>query len=199
MGRDGARRPVGRPRRLTREAIVAAACDIGLAHVEMSHVAERLNTGVATLYSYVRGRDHLLELAARKLATEALADRGQGWQDVLRDHAAISYDLFKALPQLIVKMMGDTDIDAHSRDYFDMAIDMLESRGMPRAIAIDAYIEVSQALVGAAICLKRREALERGGQPSADIPAILGDYRPTLERIIAEYARVEREGKDGWQ
>lgn len=190
MTDEDMRRPVGRPRRLTREAIVAAACDIGLADIEMSHVAERLNTGVATLYSYVRGRDHLLELAARKLATDALADRGQSWQDVLRDHAAISYDLFKALPELIVKMMGDADIDSRSRDYFDMAIGMLEARGLPRAIAIDAYIEVSQALVGAAICLKRREALERGDQPPAAIPAILGDYRPTLERIIAGYARL---------
>lgn len=31
-------------------------------------LAERLNTGVATLYGYVRGREHLLELVAERLA-----------------------------------------------------------------------------------------------------------------------------------
>jgi AcrR family transcriptional regulator len=94
-----AKRTVGRPRRLTLDAIVDAACEVGIAKLEMSLVAERLNTGVATLYGYVRGRDHLLELVAQRLVGQALIkDEGQSWQDILREHATITYRLFRSLP-----------------------------------------------------------------------------------------------------
>ncbi len=157
----------------------------------MGLLAERLNTGVATLYGYVRGRDHLLELVAQRLAGGAMVkDRGQGWQDILREHAAVTFALFESLPQLITNLIvGDADRD--SADYAQLILDMLVSRGLPKRVALDAYIEINQAVLGAAIFLIRRKAimtttLDANGRP-LPLPASLGDYRPTLERIIAGY------------
>ena len=185
------KRTVGRPRRLTLEAIVDAACEVGIAKLEMGLVAERLNTGVATLYGYVRGREHLLELVAQRLVGQALIkDEGQSWQDILREHATITYRLFQSLPHLITNLYGK-EAEQHSFDYSIRVLAMLGARGLPAALATNAYIEVNQVVIGAAIGLMRREALTQlavdGDEKCEPLPAILGDYRPTLERIIAGY------------
>lgn len=185
------KRTVGRPRRLTLEAIVDAACEVGIAKLEMGLVAERLNTGVATLYGYVRGRDHLLELVAQRLVGQALIkDEGQSWQDILREHATITYRLFQSLPHLITNLFAK-EPQRHSFDYSLRVLGMLEARGLPATLATNAYIEINQVVIGAAISMMRRDALTQlvidDEEECAPLPEILGDYRPTLERIIAGY------------
>lgn len=186
---------------MTLEAIVDAACEIGIARLEMSLVAEVLNTGVATLYGYVRGRDHLLELVTQRLAGAALVkDRGQSWQDILREHAAATFGLFQSMPQLITNLIvGDPHDQAV--EYAQLILDMLGKRGLSKAVAANIYIEANQAVIGAAIFLIRCNAIKampvgQNGQPVA-LPAILGDYRPTLERIISGYEEQIRASEDG--
>lgn len=183
-----AKRGVGRPRRLNLDAIVDAACEIGLASLEMGLVAERLNTGVATLYGYVRGREHLLELVVERLASRVLViDTGQSWQDVLREHSAAAFAVFETLPHLITNLL-DTTPDAREGQYVQAMLEMLERRGLSHAVAADLYIEVNQAVIGAAVSLARRKripACDQNGKPVV-LPAVWGDYRPTMERIIAD-------------
>lgn len=193
-------RTAGRPRRLTLEAIVDAACELGVANLDMGMVAERLNAGVATLYGYVRGRQHLLELVAERLASESeLKDRGQSWQDVLREHAAVTYALFQSQPQLITNLMGRQS-QPDAAKYWQSLSELLKARGMTMQEAIDSYVEVNQVVIGAAVCRMRRTALEARGAaagegPDANLPAMMGDYKQTLERIIAGYeARLVERG-----
>lgn len=67
------RRPTqsGRRTTLSVEAIVGAAVDAlddsGVAGLSMRRVAERLDTGAASLYAYVSGKDELLELVFDEL------------------------------------------------------------------------------------------------------------------------------------
>lgn len=182
-----AKRGVGRPRRLNLDAIIDAACEIGLANLEMGLLADRLNTGVATLYGYVRGREHLLDLVVERLAAQILvADTGQSWQDVLREHAAATFTLFETLPHLMANLL-DTTPDAREGQYVRAMLTMLERRGLSHAIAADLYIEVNQVVIGAAVSLARRKrvsACDKNGRPVV-LPAVWGDYRPTVERIIA--------------
>ncbi len=191
-----ARRAVGRPRRLTLDAIVDAACAVGVERMEMSSVAERLNTGVATLYGYVRGRDHLLELVAERMASRAMGDTcGGTWQDLLREHAALCFAMFKSRPEMISNLIttGKTDREVA---YATNLIAMLEARGLSREQALDIYVETNQAVIGASVMLTRRNLLAESciadaaaGKPGMAItlPAVLGDYHPTLERIIRDY------------
>ena len=185
-----AKRGVGRPRRLTLDAIVDAACVVGIERLEMCLVAQQLNTPVATLYGYVRGRDHLLELVAERMASRAMADTGGGtWQEVLRGHAALCFAMFSSKPEMIGSLVGGESSD-RELTYATNVIAMLENRGLPRDQAIDLYVETNQAVIGAAVMLARREILARTevdahGDPIA-LPASLGDYRPTLERIVRD-------------
>lgn len=185
-----AKRSVGRPRRLTLAAIVDAACDIGLDRLEMALVAERLNTGVATLYSYVRGREHLLQLVAERLTGRyKVEDRGQDWQQMLRDHAAMAAAVFAAMPHLIGNLLtSEGDVQAHI--YSRRILTMLESRGFSVEAAVAIYIEVTQLVIGAAVCAERRRILEgisknERGMAYA-LPALMGDHRPSLERLIRD-------------
>lgn len=186
------RKSVGRPRSLSLDAIVDAACEIGIADLDMAVLAERLGTGVATLYGYVRGKDHLFELVTRRLVGQALVkDRGQGWQDILREHAAVTFKIFEHQPQLISMLMGG-EPERQSLQYSQLIINMLADRGLDRRTATAAYIELNQVVIGAAICRIRRHAVlpmavDAQGQP-VELPEVLGDYRPTMERVIAGYA-----------
>lgn len=194
-----AKRGAGRPRRLTLDAIVDAACEIGIARLEMAALAERLQTGVATLYGYVRGRDHLLQLVAERLAgTSMIEDRGQSWQDLLREHAALAFGLFQSNPQLITSLI-DNSRDEETFTYSNQIIAMLEARGFSSAEARALYTETSQVVVGAAVCLERRKSRYEGSQPpegnAFELPAVFGDYRQTLERIVEDQeALIARAG-----
>jgi len=189
-GDQATTRPVGRPRRLTVAAIVDAACDLGIANLDMTMIAERLNTGVATLYGYVRGREHLLKLVVDKLAQDAeLLDRGQSWQDIIREHAAFSYAMFETQPQLITNLMVHAPETAALK-YWMVIQTMLENRGWGPSAALALYLETNQVVIGAAVCQMRRKIIEAqvdADDMPVDLPPELGDYKPTLERIIAAY------------
>ena len=191
-GMDGqplsGKRAVGRPRRLTLDAIVDAACAVGIERLEMSLVAQQLNTGVATLYGYVRGRDHLLELVAERMASRAMADSfGGTWQEVLRGHAALCFAMFNSKPEMIGNLIGGEKTDRELA-YAANLIALLEKDGLAREQALDLYVETNQVVIGAAVMLARRKILaDAGVDENGDmipLPAGLGDYRPTLERIV---------------
>lgn len=184
------KRAVGRPRRLTLDAIVDAACAVGIERLEMCLVAQQLNTGVATLYGYVRGRDHLLELVADRMASRAIADNyGGTWQEVLRGHAALCFAMFNSRPQMISNLIGGEKTDRELA-YAANIIAMLEKRGLSREQALDLYVETNQAVIGAAVMLVRRKVLANVGVDEDGnviaLPPRLGDYRPTLERIVRD-------------
>ena len=76
---------------LTREAIVEAALRVlereGMDGVSMRKVGEELDTGAASLYWHVRGKDELLQLVFEEVTRDVTlppADPGR-WQDQLRD------------------------------------------------------------------------------------------------------------------
>lgn len=188
------KRAVGRPRSLTLDAIVDAACSVGIERLEMCSVAQRLNTGVATLYGYVRGRDHLLELVAERMASRSIPDNyGGTWQEVLFGHAALCFAMFNSRPEMIGNLIGGEKTDREVA-YAANIIAMLEKRGLSRELALDLYVEANQAVIGAAVMLVRRKILAHAGVDEQGnviaLPPGLGDYRPTLDRIVRGYEEI---------
>ncbi len=79
----------GRPPRISRDQIIEAAIGLGLENVTMQGIAEHLEVTSPALYSYVSGRDEVLELV-----NEVLRDRlhgfsssATGWRGWLADFA----------------------------------------------------------------------------------------------------------------
>jgi len=207
-----ARKP-GRPRRVTLDAVVDAACEFGIDQIEMGPVAERLGVGVATLYRYVRDRDHLVELvAARRSRREGVVDRGQSWQDALRESAASAFAVFSRTPELIGHIMSASIADETDPQTTDRLLGLLVDRGFDPVDALNAYQQVQQVVAGAVVGHAFRRALEvkfggygglvrhvaglLGGDQipvlrlaieAGGEPPVVGDYRATLELIIANY------------
>jgi AcrR family transcriptional regulator len=205
----------GRPRSVTLDAVIDAACELGIDRIEMGAVAERLGVGVGTLYRYVKDRDHLVELvAAKRSRQDRIVDRGQSWQDVLREAAAIAYETFCATPELIGHIMSASIADETDARSTEPRLRLLVDRGFSPAEALSLLQQTQQIVAGAVVSesFKRAveakfgsygglvrhvagtlgedqfpllsEAIRTGGDP-----ANMGDYRPTLELVLAEHER----------
>ncbi|MFE2676509.1 TetR/AcrR family transcriptional regulator [Streptomyces hygroscopicus] len=91
----------GRPARLSREQIVAAALDSDLRTVTMRDIAERLDVSHSALYRWVGNRDELLDLVSEVVVerilptTEPTPDT---WRQWLTDLAWRMHDQFLAVP-----------------------------------------------------------------------------------------------------
>ena len=206
------RRPQGRPRRLTLDIVIDAACEIGIDRLDMAGLDAKLGTGVATLYGYVDNYDHLVHLTLQRLGQSTLiVDHGQSWQAVLREHAASIFAVYRRHPQLIGHMMDGTRRTLADIVYFDHVVKLLVDRGIAPADALSLYFEVNQLTAGAAVGLHYRASAEasaggpdalrqelvaacdaggldmlRDGFAVAGLPPALGDYQRALDRLIAE-------------
>ena len=206
-----AKRRVGRPRRLTLEQVIEAVIDIGLDQVDMMSVAQRLGIGVATLYGYVDDREHLVRLVSDRLAHRpAIEDRGQSWDDALREHAERTFQVYLRSPRLISQLMTGLLGDLADTDYVESLLRTLADRGIAAGEAFALFLEVNQLVLGAAVgatyvaaledqaggrdryAAMAAEACERLGRShlrtaltQTDLPQVAADFRPGLERLIA--------------
>jgi len=207
------RRSAGRPPRFTLEQVIDAACEIGLESVDMVSVAKKLGVGVATLYGYVEGRDHLVRLAAQRLASRSgIADTGQSWQDALREHARRSFATYRETPQLISQLMSGVLGDLADSQHTNALLAILIERGLDPRQAFSLYLEANQIVIGAAVgAAYSHSMIERAGGNTQFIRNIHGkceakgfqaldacladgnlfdtaaDYHPNLDRLIATY------------
>ncbi|MGV9646881.1 TetR/AcrR family transcriptional regulator [Streptomyces sp. NPDC003328] len=175
-------RPVPAP--LSRERIVRTAIQLadadGLDAVSLRKVATALDVRPMRLYSYIAGKDELLDLMVDAAYAE-IRPVGDGWREVLRSLAETTRraahehewlaDLLGGRPQLgphalasgetVVAALGDVDVDAI----------------MPVVASVNAYV------IGAV----RREIAERRAERATGMDekrwqAALGPY---LERTFA--------------
>lgn len=213
-GRSGSTRKFGRPRTISLEQVIEAACEIGLERLDMTTLAGKLGVGVATLYGYVENRDHLLRLVAVRLAgSGTIVDRGQSWEEALREYALDVFQSYSAWPELIVLQVGGQIGDPTAFDTPDALLRLLMARGLTPLEAMQAYSQVTQIVAGAVLaetCYNRLRD-EAGGeemfaarldaacrmkgytalQSCLEAIALKGvavDFRPSLERLIAEQA-----------
>lgn len=205
----------GRPRRVTLEAVVEAACEFGVDRIEMGPVADRLGVGVGTLYRLVRDRDHLVQLvAARRSRTAKVVDHGQSWQDALRERAASSFRVFTTSPDLIGHVMTASISDDEDPLMTEAVLRLLVDRGFNPVDALNLYQSVQQIVAGAVVGHGFKRAIEArfgsygglvrhvdGALGSDRIPLLraaieaggdppgMDDYRPGLELVLADYER----------
>ncbi len=67
MDTETGRRPRGRPRKVTREAIAAAGRRLTLPHATMAGIAEELGVGIRTLYKHTDGIEDVQVITAEEI------------------------------------------------------------------------------------------------------------------------------------
>lgn len=184
---------VGRPARLDREMIARAAHEIGLDQVTMKAVADRLGVSVPGLYHHVEGRDDLMRLAAEYSAAQITVpvDHGQHWAPWLVEWARHNHDAFVAQPELLSQFLSGAIGIERMVVAVDAVVGLLMRHGFTAAEAMQAYLLVSQAAIGAAVGEIREAEAARAGRPAiAEFHRELAqrppDQLPHLRALVAE-------------
>ena len=175
----------GRPRSLTLDTIVTTACELPPGRLDMATLAEKLKVGVATLYGYVEGREHLMRLVSeRKGELQPIIDHGQSWQDILREHARSTYQTATEWPELISQIMQGGVFGDVEAQYLEHFIELLCARGFSPGSALELYYSVNQLVLGAAVTAAYLRATnDTGGHTALLRRFILGVSTQQLPRL----------------
>jgi AcrR family transcriptional regulator len=131
---------------LSRDAIVAAAISLldaeGLEGVTMRRVAQRLETGPASLYQHVGGKDELLELVLDRVCADvqipAPGDGPDGWQEPLKQLLRSIRNVLAAHQDLAYVMLGRVPTGPNSLAGAEGLLRILRAGEIPPRIAANA-------------------------------------------------------------
>ena len=174
---------VGRPPRVDARSIVDAAIGIGLSHVTLKEVAERLGVTAPALYRHVKNRDEIVKLAAIELAlnrTQAGGNNGH-WSDLVRGCAHGMVELFVAEPQLICEVMNGTLGPDGEMDFVEQFLAAMASHGFAPAESIRIHHAVAMLAIGAAVSAIAMKSGYAGGM----------SHEESIRQALARRSRKE--------
>jgi AcrR family transcriptional regulator len=184
---------VGRPARISREAIAEAASEIGLSDLTLRAVADHLGVSIASLYHHVDGKDDLLRLAAEHAAarTPIPHDEGQHWAVWLLEWAFYNRDAFVAEPALFGQYLDGAISAEVMADNLDAILAPMIRQGFGAGEAHAAYQVVTNCALGSAINAIREQRAVAAGRAEAGAFTVLLDERdaddlPHLRALLAD-------------
>jgi AcrR family transcriptional regulator len=197
---DTAAPRVGRPPRVSAQAIIEAAIELGLDRVTLKQVADHLGVGVATLYRHVRSRDELLRMAAFRVVLSRRMPRSQPgrtvhWAEVALGFAASLYETFVGEPQLIHEMArGRIGPDAEV-DFLEQFLAELKRHGFSARDSIRLHHALAMMAIGAAAGALSLTAAAAAGQPHAEAMARVlaerdADELPEVRAAVGEFLDI---------
>jgi AcrR family transcriptional regulator len=138
----GARRSDPRKRRtLNRETIVDVALELvdaeGLEGLSMRRVAERLETGPASLYAHVANKDELMELVYDRVLAEVHVPEPdkRRWEEQLKDALRQLYDVLIAHGDIAFVSMARVPIGPNMLRVAEGTTAILRAGGVPDRVA----------------------------------------------------------------
>lgn len=159
----------GRPPRLSRDAIAAAALAVGLDKVTVAAVARRLGTDHSSLYRHVRDRRDMI-VAAADLAIGALRQpsRTTDWRVLVERAAAAVWTLYETHPGLanVIRELDATP-PAGVRA-FSATVARLEALGFRRDDAVLILDSVMDMTIDCAIGWARLRGSPPGDRGAGD-------------------------------
>jgi AcrR family transcriptional regulator len=179
---------VGRPARIDREAIAEAVLELGLDGISMKAVADHLGVSVAGLYHHVANRRELLVLAAERSLSRARTpeDRGQYWDEWLREWARHVYRSFVDEPEVLSQWMTGALKWESMVDVIDSVIQVLGRADFDPPAAVAAFETVARYAVGAAMHeIRQLGALREGRSTLAELHATLALHPGELPGVRA--------------
>jgi len=150
-------------RPLTQERIARAALDIahesGYAAVNMRAVAERLDTGQASLYAHVRGKADLDRVMIESAWAELGAEAAGSWRDQLAADAAAMLELYSRYPGLAVAAFASLPRSETLSERLEARLGVLSSAGLDPRQAQAA--ELAVGLIASARAIEDAVIAER--------------------------------------
>jgi AcrR family transcriptional regulator len=181
------RTPTRTPRRrgepLTREAIVAAALEVldaeGLDGLSMRRVAEKLDTGAASLYWHVGSKDGLLDLLLDEVIGEQdVPDPEPGrWQEQLKEVARMMRATILRHRDVVRISIGRVPMGPNALRWSERVLAILRAGAVPDELAVHGQLLLISTVNGFTM-----DETGEGGQPPADQPP-----PEEIGRIVRDY------------
>lgn len=202
------RRPARAKAPLTREAIVDAAIELldaeGLDAVTMRRVAEALDTGPASLYQHVGGKDELLELLLDRVCTEVELvppPTDGAWQEPVKRLLRSMRAALVAHRDIAYVTLGRIPTGPNALAISEALLAIMDAGGVPPDVSTYA-VDGLALFIGATAYEDALRASELGGHESeyfervhAYFAALPADRYPTLARLAPQLTRMG-EGED---
>ncbi|HEX4895118.1 MAG TPA: helix-turn-helix domain-containing protein [Solimonas sp.] len=193
---------VGRPPRVSHQAIIAAALELGLEQVSLKQIADHLGVAQATLYRHVRNRDELLRLAAFELTLSRRLPNAQNahWSELAARYAETLAEAFVTQPQLISELLKGS-LGPHAEvDVLEQFLEALAPHGFSGEEGVALFHALGGLALGAAAgSIGYRASLQTGASWPQQLRRTLAERDPQeLARVRAALpAAVERNPAEG--
>ncbi|WP_406286434.1 TetR family transcriptional regulator [Embleya sp. NBC_00896] len=171
---------LGRPARLDRDRIVAAALAMDLDTLTMQALAERLGVATSALYRWVDGREELLDLVGVQLAARiipAAPPTAETWRAWLIDLARSIHREFGAIPGFAARLMSGPHRAVRHLPIQEGAVAAFMLGGADRERAHQYWYVFATAVLG-------WTSVEEGGRFPADPPM---DFEVLLDVLMRGY------------
>jgi AcrR family transcriptional regulator len=184
---------VGRPAKVTRDAIAKAALavldDAGLEALTMRRLADDLGVGTMTLYGHVASKDELLDLAIDAAVSDTPRPELTGsWRDQLRMLMESSWRRMARHPALVRIRVTRPVLRPEALRFGEAGVAVLRAAGFPPDEAAKAFRLLFTFTVGfAALSPERATAAARRDAERA-LTQLPADEYPNLTQIRPEFA-----------
>lgn len=173
----------GRPQ-VPFERIVGAAVEIvdqvGPQALNMRQLAERLESGTATLYRHFASKDEILAYVVDRILGEVEIDvRGVSklnWQEACALGAEAFYRVLRAHPKVVPLLVSQIPVGPNGLANRERAIAVLLASGFPPNLAARAYSAIAHYVVGFA------SQLHAAGSPDPAESSQLRDFYRGLDK-----------------
>lgn len=133
------------------EAGIAVADAEGLTQLSMRKVAGRLGVGAMSLYTYVPGRDELVELMVNRVHGELVApDTGLPWRASVEHQVRQRWQLYERHPWLLDLNMARLPVGPHVLDADEALYAAVSAAGLRGADVVSVTNLINWQLLGAA-------------------------------------------------
>jgi AcrR family transcriptional regulator len=185
---------LGRPRALSREAVLDAALRIGDAHglqaLTVRRLAETLEVTGMTVYTYFKNKNELEQAVADALlqrvappppsSSEPVAALSQFFTDL--------HGLCLEHPSLVGIFSAEPVVGPAAYERIDAVLELLRSSGATRESAVRAYRTITAYTLGSILLSEARDHAAPSASPQSRSPAggsysTLDDLRPLLDRM----------------
>jgi AcrR family transcriptional regulator len=195
---------------LTREAIVKAAIEVldaeGLDGFSMRRVAERLDTGAASLYWHVGSKDGLLDLILDEVIGEQqIPDPDpERWREQLKEVAREMRAAILRHRDIVRVSLGRVPMGPNALRYSERVLAILRAGGVPDELAVHTYLLLISVVNGFTV-----DETGQGGDVEAEAPEleavaaeVLGYLRslpadefPNLIEVAEHFAMVDQDAR----
>jgi AcrR family transcriptional regulator len=177
------------------DAAVALADAEGLQSVSMRRLAEQLGLGTMTLYSYVSGKDELLDLMRDEVSREMLVPEPlpADWREALRDIATRTRVAIEAHPWALDAEPRRPRRRINTMRHIEQSLSVVEMLGVDPKAGAAVLMAVDDYVVGHCVRKRARQrlmaAMEAPAFDAEVAAAIDAGELPRLKRVFARRGR----------